>query len=287
MDTFSLDTFLKNALAEDLGDGDHTTLSTIPATAIGKARLLVKDDGILAGVDIAKRVFEIVDPQLQFEQILNDGDKIKKGDVAFYLTGPSRSITIGERLCLNIMQRMSGIATKTNRIQSLIEDTGCKLLDTRKTTPGFRYFEKLAVKLGGGVNHRFGLYDMILVKDNHVDYCGGVAPALSHVADYLALTGKPLKVEVEARNLDEVKAILDSGIAFRILLDNFEPSKLKEAVTFIDKRAQTEASGGIHEGNVREYALCGVDYISMGALTHQINSLDLSLKAMAVGAFKH
>ncbi len=277
---FNLDEFLQYALAEDIGDGDHTTLSTIPANATGKARLLVKDNGILAGVDIAKRVFEMVDPLLKFDKKLDDGSTIKTGDIAFYIEGPSRSITIGERLALNIMQRMSGIATKTHRIQSLIADTQCKLLDTRKTTPGFRYFEKLAVKMGGGVNHRIGLYDMILVKDNHVDYCGGVAPALNHVKEYLQTTGRNLKVEVEARNLEEVKEILQAQIAFRILLDNFAPNSLKEAVKFIDGRVQTEASGGINESNVREYALCGVDYISMGALTHQINSLDLSLKAM-------
>jgi nicotinate-nucleotide pyrophosphorylase (carboxylating) len=277
---FSLDDFLQRALAEDIGDGDHTTLSTIPASAQGMARLLVKDQGILAGVDIARRVFQLVDPELTFDKKLEDGTPIHHGDIAFLLNGKSQSITIGERLALNIMQRMSGIATKTHRIQSLIEDTGCKLLDTRKTTPGFRYFEKLAVHIGGGVNHRFGLYDMILVKDNHIDYCGGVKQALSQVDAYLKKTGKNLRVEVEARNLAEVKTILETGIAFRILLDNFEPPRLTEAVRFIEGRVQTEASGGIHEGNVRAYAECGVNYISMGALTHQISSLDMSLKAM-------
>ena len=276
---FNLDQLLKNALAEDIGDGDHTTLATIPADARGKAELLVKEKGILAGVHIAQHVFELVDRTLEFEKILDEGAEIKPGDIAFYLKGSSRSITIGERLALNIMQRMSGIATKTNRIQSLIADTKCKLMDTRKTTPGFRYFEKLAVKIGGGVNHRFGLYDMILVKDNHVDFSGGIAPALQQVKKYLSDTGKHLKVEVEARNLEEVKEILNAEIAFRILLDNFSTDRLKEAVAFIDGRVQTEASGGITEGNVREYALCGVDFISMGALTHQISSLDMSLKA--------
>jgi nicotinate-nucleotide pyrophosphorylase (carboxylating) len=246
---------------------------------LGKAKLLVKEEGIIAGIAIAKRVFEIVDKDLKFQQVMQDSDKIKAGDIAFYLEGKSASITTGERLALNIMQRMSGIATKTNRIQSLIADTNCKLLDTRKTTPGFRYFEKLAVKIGGGVNHRFGLYDMILVKDNHIDFCGGVVPALNHVKEYLERTGKDLKVEVEARNLDEVRLILESGVAFRILLDNFSPEKITEAVNYIDQRVETEASGGINENNVREYALAGPDYISMGALTHQINSLDLSLKA--------
>ncbi len=276
---FDLDQFLKNALAEDIGDGDHTTLSTIPANAQGKARLIVKDKGILAGVDIAQRVFELVDPSLQFEKLLTDGAKIKHGDIAFNLFGAARSITIGERLALNIMQRMGGIATKTNRIQSLIADTKCKLLDTRKTTPCFRYFEKLAVNIGGGVNHRIGLFDMILVKDNHVDYCGGIKPAIAHVKEYLKTMDRELKVEIEARNLDEVKEILEGEIAFRILLDNFKIDLLAEAVAYIDGHVETEASGGIHEANVRQYALCGVDFISMGALTHQINSLDMSLKA--------
>ena len=276
---FDLDAFIRMAMAEDIGDGDHTSLSTIPQSAIGNAKLLVKDTGILAGVEIAKRVFEILDPTLKFELLIKDGEHISHGDIAFTLTGSSRSITTGERLALNIMQRMSGIATKTNRIQSLIADTGCKLLDTRKTTPGFRYFEKLAVKIGGGVNHRFGLYDMIMVKDNHSDYSGGVDKALDNVKSYLEKTGKQIQVEAEARNLEEVKAILKSGIVFRILLDNFNLEKLSEAVRYIDGRCETEASGGIVEHNVREYALCGVNYISMGALTHQINSLDLSLKA--------
>lgn len=277
---FNLEDFLRRAISEDLGDGDHTTLSTIPATAKGKARLLVKESGILAGTDMAKRVFELVDPQLQFTPVLADGTVISPGMVAFYLEGSAQSITTGERLALNIMQRMSGIATKTNRIQSLIADTKCKLLDTRKTTPGFRYFEKLAVAIGGGVNHRYGLFDMILVKDNHVDYAGGMKEALSMVNEYLKKTGKNLKVEVEARNMNEVEAVLQSGIAFRILLDNFSPERIAEAVTYINGRTQTEASGGIVESNIREYALAGVDYISMGALTHQIQSLDLSLKAM-------
>jgi nicotinate-nucleotide pyrophosphorylase (carboxylating) len=276
---FDLDDFIRRALAEDIGDGDHTTLSTIPADAKGKAKLLVKEEGILAGILIAKHVLATVDPDLQFEQLMEDGDKIQPGDIAFYVSGSSRSITIAERLLLNVMQRMSGIATKTHRIQSLISSTKCKLLDTRKTTPGFRYFEKLAVKIGGGVNHRFGLYDMILVKDNHIDFCGGVIPALEHVKKYLADTGRKLKVEVEARNLEEVQQILDSDIAFRILLDNFQPEKLADAVKLINGRVSTEASGGINESNVLAYANAGVDFISMGALTHQIHSLDLSLKA--------
>ena len=277
---FDVDDFIRRALAEDVGDGDHTTLSTIPAEAMGKARLLVKQEGILAGVEVARKVFTQVDRELTFAPMLNDGAIIQPGDVAFYIEGPSRSITIGERLALNFMQRMSGIATKTHRIQSLIADTKCKLLDTRKTTPGFRYFEKEAVRMGGGVNHRFGLYDMILVKDNHVDFAGGVTQALSQVKNYLELTGKKLRVEVEARNMDEVKQIVESGIAFRVLLDNMTPAQIADAVQWIDGRVEIEASGGITEANIREYALAGVDYVSMGALTHQIQSLDLSLKAM-------
>jgi len=287
-DSIDITSFLRMALAEDLGDGDHTSLSTIPQNAQGAAKLLVKESGILAGLEIAKQVFQLIDERLVFEKVIEDGSEIKSGDIAFCLRGSSRSITMGERLALNIMQRMSGIATKTNRIQSLIADTRCKLLDTRKTTPGFRYFEKLAVKIGGGVNHRigggvnhrFGLYDMIMVKDNHSVFSGGITAALDNVKKYLADTGRNLKVEVEARNLNEVKEILQSDIAFRIMLDNFDLVRLKEAVGFINGRVETEASGGITESNVREYALCGVDYISMGALTHQINSLDLSLKAM-------
>lgn len=277
---FDLRAFIKSSLVEDIGDGDHTSLSTIPKEAIGKARLLVKQPGILAGVDIAHEVFKTLDDSLIFEKILEDGTLIKPGDIAFYLSGSSRSITIGERLALNIMQRMSGIATKTNRIQSMISDTKCRLLDTRKTTPGFRYFEKLAVKIGGGVNHRFGLYDMIMIKDNHADFSGGITAALNNVKTYFHETGRNLKIEVEARNIEEVKEILESDMVFRIMLDNFDIPRLKEAVDFIDGRVETEASGGITETNVRDYALCGVDYISMGALTHQVNSLDLSLKAM-------
>jgi nicotinate-nucleotide pyrophosphorylase (carboxylating) len=277
---FDLDDFIRRALAEDVGDGDHTTLSTIPASAKGKARLLVKQEGVLAGVEIARAVFAQVDSALTFTKLLSDGAVIKPGDVAFYVEGPSRSITIGERLALNFMQRMSGIATKTHRIQSLIADTKCKLLDTRKTTPGFRYFEKEAVRMGGGVNHRIGLYDMILVKDNHVDFVGGVSQALSQVKNYLESTGRNLRVEVEARNMNEVKQIVESGIAFRVLLDNMTPAQIAEAVLWIDGRVETEASGGITELNIRDYALAGVDYVSMGALTHQIQSLDLSLKAM-------
>ncbi len=280
MENFDLDQFLKYAIAEDVGDGDHTSLSTIPASATGKARLLVKDNGIVAGIDIAKRVFELIDTNLKFEEILQDGAKVQHGDVAFFVSGKSQSIVTAERLALNIMQRMSGIATQTAKITSMISHTKCKLLDTRKTTPGFRYFEKRAVVLGGGVNHRIGLYDMILVKDNHIDYAGGVNEALSKIKEYLEVNNKDLQVEVEARSLEDVKLILENGLAFRILLDNFSVEQMKEAVACINGRVQTEASGGIHEGNVVAYAETGVDYISMGALTHQIKSLDLSLKAV-------
>jgi nicotinate-nucleotide pyrophosphorylase (carboxylating) len=280
MQNYDVHAFIQHALNEDVGDGDHTTLSTIPANAKGSAHLLVKDKGILSGLEIAREVFTLVDAQLEFEQLLKDGDRIQHGDIAFRLHGSSRSITIGERLALNIMQRMSGIATKTAAIQDMIAHTSCKLLDTRKTTPGFRYFEKLAVTHGGGVNHRFGLYDMILVKDNHVDYCGGVKPALDNVKKYLSDTGRSLQVEVEARNLQEIQEILDANIAFRILLDNFAPTDLAKAVQLINGRVLTEASGGINASNIVAYAEAGVDFISMGALTHQIASLDMSLKAI-------
>ncbi len=277
---FDLDEFILMAITEDVGDGDHTSLSTIPAEAQGRAKLLVKDTGVIAGIDIAKRVFELIDENLTFDKILIDGDQVKHGDIAFYVSGPAQSIVTAERLALNIMQRMSGIATQTNKITKMMEGTKCRLLDTRKTTPGFRFFEKLAVKIGGGVNHRFGLYDMILVKDNHVDYAGGVHKALHQIKNYLEKNERHLKIEVEARSMKEVEEILQEGIAFRILLDNFQPAQLKEAVAFIDGRVETEASGGITEENVREYALSGVDYISMGALTHHVKSLDLSLKAV-------
>lgn len=280
MKSFDLDAFLNAAISEDVGSGDHTSLSTIPSSAQGKARLLVKDTGVIAGIEIAKRVFELIDADLKFQQVQKDGDRVKFGDVAFYVEGSSQSIVTAERLALNIMQRMSGIATQTRKIVDLIDDTGCKLLDTRKTTPGFRYFEKLAVTMGGGVNHRYGLYDMILVKDNHIDYAGGIHNALKQIRAYMFERKLDLKVEVEARSIQDVQEILKEEIAFRILLDNFRPAQIKEAVLLINKQVETEASGGIDESNVREYAETGVDYISMGALTHRIHSLDLSLKAV-------
>lgn len=277
---FDVHGFLRRALFEDVGDGDHTSLATIPEGALGEAELIVKDTGVLAGVEIALQVFSMVDERLRVHRMLNDGNRIQPGDRAFVVSGPARSITTAERLALNILQRMSGIATHTAQLTSLIEGTGCRLLDTRKTTPGFRYFEKLAVKLGGGVNHRFGLYDMILIKDNHVDYAGGMKNALVNVRSYLSQAGRELKVEAEARNLDEVEAILADGLPFRILLDNFTPEKMHEAVALINGRMETEASGGISESTIRLYAETGVNYISVGALTHRVKSLDLSLKAV-------
>lgn len=280
MNDAELNRWIQEALKEDIGDGDHTTLATIPASAVGKARLLVKEDGVLAGMEAAKRIIEVFDSSMVFTPVLKDGDAIKKGDVAFYLEGKSQHITTVERLVLNVMQRMSGIATETHRLTELIKHTKCRILDTRKTTPLFRYFEKEAVRIGGGVNHRYALYDMILVKDNHVDFAGGMPQALSQIQSYLIAKKLTIKVEVEARNLEDVKHILDSGIAFRILLDNFTPQQIKEAVDFIDGRVQTEASGGINESTLVAYAETGVDFVSMGALTHHVSSLDLSLKAV-------
>jgi nicotinate-nucleotide pyrophosphorylase (carboxylating) len=277
---FNVEEFLKNALAEDIGSGDHTSLACIPADAQGQARLLVKDDGVLAGMEYAPMIFALVDPRLTFEALLKDGDRVKKGDVAFLVRGSSISITTAERLTLNLMQRMSGIATKTFQVSQLIAHTKTKLLDTRKTSPGLRYFEKKAVLIGGGMNHRYGLYDMILIKDNHVDYAGGITAALKNVKDYLTKTGLNLKVEVEARTLSEVQEVINDGFAFRILLDNFSPALISEAVQLIGGRMETEASGGITEENIVPYAEAGVDYISMGALTHSVKSLDLSLKAV-------
>lgn len=279
MDKQLVDLFIKNAIAEDVGDGDHTSLSTIPAGTQGKAQLIVKEEGILAGVELALEIFHQVDPALQVEVFLKDGDAVKVGDIAFVVAGSTHAILLAERLVLNCMQRMSGIATKTHRIVSLLTPYRTKILDTRKTTPGLRYLEKWAVKIGGGVNHRIGLYDMILIKDNHVDYAGGIANAIEAANHYLAQNHKQLAIEIEVRNLEELQQVLAAGRVDRIMLDNFEPALLKEAVKLIDGRFITEASGGIVEANVAEYAACGVDYISMGALTHSVKSLDLSLKA--------
>jgi nicotinate-nucleotide pyrophosphorylase (carboxylating) len=279
LDKQVIDQFIKNAIAEDLGDGDHTSLSTIPANAQGKAKLLIKEDGIIAGVELAIEIFKQVDANLITEVFINDGSAVKYGDIALTVSGSSQSILLAERLVLNCMQRMSGIATKTNHIVQLLSGYPTQLLDTRKTTPGLRYLEKWAVRIGGGVNHRIGLYDMILIKDNHVDYAGGIANAINAANQYLATKNKQLQIEIEVRNLDELNQVLETGHVNRIMLDNFSFADLKAAVHLINKQYITEASGGIVEENVAEYAACGVDYISMGALTHSVKSLDMSLKA--------
>lgn len=279
MDKKLVDLFIKNAIAEDVGDGDHTSLSTIAAGTQGKAKLIVKEDGILAGVELALEIFNQVDSALKVNVLLTDGTPVKYGEIAFTVEGATHSILLAERLVLNCMQRMSGIATKTNRIVQLLKPYQTKVLDTRKTTPGLRYLEKWAVVIGGGVNHRIGLYDMILIKDNHVDYAGGIANAIKAANAYLKTNNKNLAIEIEVRNIDELMQVLAEGNVNRILLDNFELPLLKEAVELINGQFVTEASGGIVEENVTQYAACGVDYISMGALTHSVKSLDLSLKA--------
>lgn len=279
MDKQHIDLFIKNAIAEDLGDGDHTSLSTIPAGSQGKAKLIVKEDGILAGVELALYIFQQIDSSLQTEVFINDGAQVKYGDIAFTVHGSTHAILLAERLVLNCMQRMSGIATTTNRIVKLLAPYHTQLLDTRKTTPGLRYLEKWAVKLGGGVNHRIGLYDMILIKDNHVDYAGGISNAIQAARQYLTANGKLLEIEIEVRNLDELSQVLENGGVDRIMLDNFSFEDLKTAVNQIGGKFKTEASGGIVENNITQYAACGVDFISMGALTHSVRSLDMSLKA--------
>ncbi len=280
MDLNLINNFIDLALAEDVGDGDHTSLATIPAEAKGKAKLLVKEAGILAGVELAIQIFVKVDPELKTQVLLQDGVVIQPNDIVFYVEGSAQSILKAERLVLNCMQRMSGIATKTHQIVQLVKGSGVKLLDTRKTTPGLRYLEKWAVRIGGGVNHRFGLYDMILIKDNHVDYAGGIKQAIKTARQYLQDQHKNLQIEIEVRNMNELQQVIDEGGADRILLDNFSPQQLKEAVKLLDKRYITEASGGITLENIAEYAATGVDYISSGALTHSVKSLDLSLKAV-------
>lgn len=268
------------AFREDLGDGDHTTLSTIPADARGTARLLVKEPGVLAGVELAVAVAKHLDPDLSIKPFLLDGARVQPGDVAFTITGSSRSILSVERVLLNFMQRMSGIATLTERYVKAVEGTGCRVLDTRKTTPGMRAIEKWAVQIGGGHNHRSGLYDMVMIKDNHVDFAGGIASAIAAARKYLFEKKKELAIEVETRNLDEVNEVLRVGGVQRIMLDNFDPERMKVAVKLIGKRFETEASGGIDLSTARTYAETGVDFISVGALTHSVHSLDLSLKAM-------
>lgn len=270
---------ISNALAEDIGDGDHSSLACIPANAIGSARLIVKDSGVLAGVALAEMICKSVDSTLVFEQLIADGTKVTPGEIAFTLHGSARSILAAERTLLNFMQRMSGIATLTAELVGLLKGTKTQLLDTRKTTPGIRFMEKWAVRIGGGVNHRFALYDMIMLKDNHVDFSGGIAQAIQRTQEYLATTNKSLKVEIEVRNLDELDQVLAIGQVDRIMLDNFSSALLKEAIDKINGRFETEASGGIVKETLRTYAETGVDYISVGALTHSYKSLDLSLKA--------
>jgi nicotinate-nucleotide pyrophosphorylase (carboxylating) len=267
------------AVKEDLGDGDHSSLACIPENQTSKAKLLVKQAGVLSGVEIAKRVAAYIDPNLKLDVKIHDGQPIQPGDIAFYIEGSARSILAAERLILNIMQRMSGIATQTQKLVALIHGTPAQLLDTRKTAPGMRILEKMAVVHGGGHNHRMGLYDMIMLKDNHIDYAGGIVPAIQKTHEYLKLTGKSLKIEIEARSISDVRQIVQHGGVHRIMLDNFSPEAIREALPLIGKQYETEASGGIREDNLREYAETGVQFISVGALTHQVKSLDLSLKA--------
>lgn len=271
---------IKLWLAEDIGDGDHTTLCCIPADAMGRSRLIVKDTGIIAGIEVAKKVFEIFDNELRITQYMHDGDEVKPKDIAFEVEGKVRSLLQTERLMLNIMQRMSGIATRTREYVKLLEGTRTRILDTRKTTPGLRMLEKEAVLIGGGCNHRIGLYDMILLKDNHIDFAGGISQAIDRANKYLKDNNKNLKIEIEVRNFDELNEVLASGNVNRIMLDNFSVADTRKAVEIIGGRFETESSGGITETTIREYALAGVDYISVGALTHSIKSLDMSFKAM-------
>ncbi|MEZ3591911.1 MAG: carboxylating nicotinate-nucleotide diphosphorylase [Muribaculaceae bacterium] len=273
-----IDDLLTLAFAEDVGDGDHTTLSTIPESETGKQRLIVKEAGTLAGVEIARKVFEKFDPTLKMTVYINDGAEVKPGDIAFEVEGKVRSLLQTERVMLNIMQRMSGIATVTKKYQDRLAGLKTKVLDTRKTTPGMRMLEKEAVKIGGGCNHRIGLFDMILIKDNHVDFAGGIKEAVAAAKKYLAETGKDLKIEVEVRNTEEINQALEAGVD-RIMLDNFTPERTREAVKLINGRTEIESSGGITYDTLRDYAECGVDFISVGALTHSVKGLDMSFKA--------
>ncbi|WP_224999858.1 carboxylating nicotinate-nucleotide diphosphorylase [Cesiribacter sp. SM1] len=275
----SLSDFISAALLEDVGPGDYSTLASVPADAQNRARLLIKDEGILAGVEMALHIFRQVDPRLQVKVLLKDGSPVKKGDIGLEVSGSARSILTAERLVLNCMQRMSGIATITRRMVKLIEGTGAKLLDTRKTTPNFRMAEKWAVVIGGGYNHRYGLYDMVMLKDNHTDFAGGIRQAIESTNKFLAEQGLSLKIEVETRSLQEVQQVLETGGVHRIMLDNMSPEVMGQAVQLIGKRFETEASGGIKESTIRAVAESGVDYISVGALTHSAQPLDISLKA--------
>ena len=273
------DRLIDLAFAEDIGDGDHTTLCCIPDTAMGKSHLLIKEDGILAGVEVAKRVFARFDPTMQVEVLIGDGAHVKKGDIAMVVTGKVRSLLQTERLMLNIMQRMSGIATMTAKYVERLKGTKTHVLDTRKTTPGMRMLEKQAVKIGGGMNHRIGLFDMILLKDNHVDFAGGIANAINRCHEYLKEKGLDLKIEIEVRNFDELKQAMDCGGINRIMLDNFSVENTKKAVEIVAGKYETESSGGITFDTIRDYAECGVDFISVGALTHSVKGLDMSFKA--------
>ena len=274
-----IDMIIANALQEDIGDGDHSTLACVPKEAQGSAQLIVKENGILAGVELAERIFKRFDEKLEIEVLIKDGSEVNSGDIAFIVKGTSRSILSTERLVLNFMQRMSGIATQTNRIVKLIEGTNAKLLDTRKTTPGIRYLEKWAVRIGGGHNHRYALYDMIMLKDNHIDYAGGIKSAIERTHEYLKSTEKKLKIEIEVRNESELDEVLQIGGVDRIMLDNFTPNEIKRVLYKIPVNFETEASGGITEETIRSFAETGVNYISVGALTHSVKSLDMSLKA--------
>lgn len=275
-----IEIIIANAVREDVGPGDHSSLACIPENAFGKAKLLVKDNGVLAGVEFARLVFKYIDPRLRMTVLIQDGTTVKFGDVAFEVQGPQQSILKAERIVLNAMQRMSAIATKTDYFVQMLKGTSTKILDTRKTTPGIRALEKWAVTIGGGVNHRFALYDVIMLKDNHIDFAGGVTEALKLTSEYIKHHQLDLKIIVEARDLDEIKAILQHGGADRILIDNFNIQETKEAVALIGDLCQTESSGGIDEVTLRHYAECGVDYISSGALTHSVYNMDLSLKAV-------
>ena len=274
-----VDRLIDLSFAEDIGDGDHTTLCCIPEDAMGRSHLLIKEDGILAGVEIAKEVFRRFDPEMQVEVLMQDGTHVKKGDIAMIVSGRIRSLLQTERLMLNIMQRMSGIATMTHRYVERLEGTKTRVLDTRKTTPGMRMLEKQAVKIGGGVNHRIGLFDMILLKDNHVDFAGGIANAIHRCHEYLEEKGLKLKIEIEVRNFDELQQVLDCQGVDRIMLDNFSVEDTRKAVEIIGGRYETESSGGLTIDTIRSYAECGVDYVSVGALTHSVKGLDMSFKA--------
>lgn len=280
LDNELITNLIDNAIKEDIGDGDHSTLSCIPPDEKGKAQLIVKDNGVIAGIDLAKYIFHKMDPSIKFNQLINDGTKVKFGDIAFIIEGKVHVILQGERLVLNFLQRLSGIASQTAKYAEKLKGLKTKVLDTRKTTPGLRLLEKYAVKMGGGKNHRIGLYDMIILKDNHIDFAGGIEKAVDNTINYLKSAGRDLKIEVEARSLDDVSRLLKHGGIHRIMLDNFSLEDTRKAVALVGGQYETESSGGITLENLRDYAECGVDFVSVGALTHQIYSLDMSLKAI-------